>query len=85
MGAFFRTMLTGPDNQSYDPARVWASGGILAYLGMMIWSVTVHHAPFDPMQHAAGIGAVLASSAAAVRIKNSTEPGVSQPPSKAQA
>lgn len=69
-----RTALTGPDNATYDPARIWSSGGLAVYLGMMAWSVTVHHAPFDPVQHAAGIGALLASSAAAVRIKHATEP-----------
>jgi hypothetical protein len=70
----WRTALTGPDNATYDPARIWATGSLAVYLLMMAWSVVAHRAPFDPVQHAAGIGTLLASSAAGVRIKASTEP-----------
>jgi hypothetical protein len=74
MQNFVRLALTGPDNRTWDIARVlWAVGG-LAYLLAALWNVFgLHNAP-DLMAFGNGFGVVLAAGGAGVGLKGHTEP-----------
>lgn len=85
MKLMLRQMFTGPDNSTFDPARVIGYGsalaGVTVFLFDSIWSV-VHTHTFDPQAYGMGFGAVCAGIMAVgigVNAKSSTEP---QPVSK---
>jgi hypothetical protein len=71
---FFRLALTGPDNQTWDIARVLWALGVFSYLGMAVWSVVGLHNPPDLMAFGGGFGVVLAAGGAGVAVKSHTEP-----------
>ena len=71
---FFRLALTGPDNKTWDIARLFWALGVFSYLGMALWNVVgLHNAP-DLMAFGGGFGVVLAAGGAAVGVKGHTEP-----------
>lgn len=71
--SFWRTVLSGKDNQSFDVGRIlWVffSGALVAHE-----SVAVHHGqPFDAIAFATACGALMAAGGAALGLKSHTEP-----------
>lgn len=75
-----KMMMTGPDGETFDPARVIGYGSALAGVGVFlfnsVWSVT-HAGAFDAASYGAGFGAVCAgimAVGAGVGLKAHTEP-----------
>lgn len=66
-------LLTGIDGQTYDPARVLWVVGMLAFLAFAGWEV-FKSGKFDMLNFATAYGVMLASGAASVKIKESSEP-----------
>jgi len=66
-------VLTGIDGQTYDPARVLWVVGVLAFLVFAGWEL-VRSGKFDMLNFATGYGLMLASGAAGVKIKETSEP-----------
>ena len=80
MKAVIKMMATGPDGETFDPARVIGYGSAVAGVGVFlfnsVWSVT-HAGTFDPQGYGVGFGAVCAGIMAVgigVNAKSSTEP-----------
>lgn len=71
---FLRMNFTGPDNQTWDIARLFWALGIFSYLGMALWNVIGLHNVPDLMAFGGGFGVVLATGGAAVAVKGHTEP-----------
>jgi drug/metabolite transporter (DMT)-like permease len=61
MKAMIKMMCTGPDGETFDPARVIGYGtavaGVVVFLFNSIWQVMHTHA-FDPQNYGAGFAAV---------------------------
>jgi hypothetical protein len=75
-----KMMATGPDGETFDPARVIGYGSAVAGVGVFlfnsVWSV-LHLGTFDPQAYGLGFGAVCAGIMAVgigVSAKASTEP-----------
>lgn len=71
-------LLTGPDGETYDPARVlWIIGCVtfLAFAGYSIHKTGT----FDMVNFGIAYGGLLAAGAAGVKIKETTEPPAKQP------
>lgn len=67
-------LLTGKDNSTYAPARVYWCLGAVQFLALSLWS-TVHKGnPFDPVPFATALGLVLTAGGAGVWITSKTEP-----------
>lgn len=73
-------MMTGPDGETFDPARVIGYGsalaGVAVFLFNSVWAVT-HEGKFDAASYGAGFGAVCAGIMAVgigVGAKANTEP-----------
>lgn len=80
MRHMIKMMMTGPDGDTFDPARVIgygsATAGVAVFLFDSIWS-TVHTHTFDPQAYGMGFGAVCAGIMAigiGVGAKAHTEP-----------
>lgn len=80
MRAMIKMMMTGPDGETFDPARVIgygaAVGGVGVFLFNSVWQVIHTHA-FDPQVYGMGFGAVCAGIAlvgCGVAAKAGTEP-----------
>jgi hypothetical protein len=71
---FFEQMLTGKDNQTADVARVLGVVVVLTALGLEIYSVIVRGAAFDLTAFGVGMGGLLVSVGAFIRLKSNTEP-----------
>lgn len=66
-------LFTGKDNSSYDIGRILWSMGVLAFL--ILESIQVYHKlEFDMQAYGIGLGTVLGSGAAALKLKETTEP-----------
>jgi hypothetical protein len=69
--------LTGKDNLTYDAARIVGVVGAAAYIGF--WGAAVfnlgHFSATDAAAYGAGLATVLLSMSAAVRLKQTSEPG----------
>lgn len=63
MKNMIKMMMTGPDGETFDPARVIGYGtavaGVAVFLGNSVLSV-VHTHSFDPQAYGAGFAAVCA-------------------------
>ena len=74
MGQFFRTLLTGKDNQSFDIARVLWGGCVVVLCAMEGHAMVYLHQAFDPVEFAKGAAMVLAAGGVGVAVKSHTEP-----------
>jgi hypothetical protein len=63
MKLMIKQMMTGPDGETFDPARVIGYGTAVAGVGVFlfnsVWAVTHSHV-FDPQTYGIGFGAVCA-------------------------
>jgi hypothetical protein len=80
MKAMIKMMCTGPDGETFDPARVIGYGssvfGVGVFLFNSVWQV-IHTHTFDPQAYGVGFGAVCAGIMAVgigVGAKAHTEP-----------
>ena len=65
-------MITGPDGETVDPARVlWILGTMLFLFGE---SVTIFKGTWNGQTYGIGLAAVLGGGALGVKAKESTEP-----------
>jgi hypothetical protein len=74
MMAFFRTVLTGPDNQTYDIGRVLMGFSHLFFYVITFFYNIISGHPFDPIAWATAHAALTTSGSASVAIKHFTEP-----------
>lgn len=71
---FFKHMLTGKDNVTYDFIRVAGICALFTYLGLSIASFFTGK-PWDGTAFGTGFGIAVAAVAGALKIKETTEPG----------
>jgi len=72
MQKFFKQLLTGKDNETYDIGRVTWLLGILAVIGLAIYEVM--HTTISLRELAEALGIVSGASGASVMMKRETEP-----------
>jgi hypothetical protein len=72
MKQFFKQLLTGKDNETYDIGRVTWLLGILAVIGLAIYEVM--HTTISLRELAEALGIVTGASGASVMMKKDTEP-----------
>ena len=71
---FFKNILTGKDNQTYDIARIGWFFGLIFYCIMTFISSYHNGYQFPYKDWAIGFGAIMAASGASVKFKESSEP-----------
>jgi hypothetical protein len=69
-----KDIVTGIDGETHDIARWIAAAASLEGLGLVAYDVIWQHAHFDLQTFGIGLGAVLVSLGAALRLKQDTEP-----------
>ena len=74
MREFFKHILTGIDNRTYDLARVLGFTFGLQFIFLGTWAVIVNKQPFDFMQYGGGAGSVLTALGIAISLKRKAEP-----------
>lgn len=67
-------MLKGKDNATYDVIRVLALASVVVGLGLEVYGVVCAKS-FDMQAYGIGLGALFASVGAALKLKETTEPG----------
>jgi hypothetical protein len=72
MKEFFKQLLTGKDNETYDIGRVTWLLGILAVIGLAVYEVM--HTTISLRELAEALGIVTGASGASVMMKKDTEP-----------
>ena len=72
MKEFFKQLLTGKDNETYDIGRVTWLLGIFAVIGLAIYEVM--HTTISLRELAEALGIVTGASGASVMMKKDTEP-----------
>ncbi len=70
---FFKDILTGKDNQTYDMGRLLWVQGAISYCIIAFFAVYKGQ-HWDPIAFGSGFAAILAAGGAALKIKESTEP-----------
>ena len=84
MGAthkMIKDWFTGPDGETYDPARFLWFAGVVVFL--VFSSIEIYrNDKFDMANFAFAYSSLLAAGAAGIKIKESTEPGQQLPPPK---
>jgi hypothetical protein len=73
MKEFFKQLLTGKDNETYDIGRVTWLLGILAVISLAVYEVM--HTNVSLRELAEALGIVTGASGASVMMKRETEPG----------
>jgi hypothetical protein len=71
--ALIKDCLTGKDGESYDVGRLLWILGVLAFIGLSIYSLC-NKGTFDPMNWGTGYGAILGGGGAGIGMKSKTEP-----------
>jgi hypothetical protein len=73
MKTFFRLLLTGKDNETYEIGRVLLFIGYVSFLLFSAYDVfLLHH--FDPLSFSAGLTGLLFGGSSGIAIKARTEP-----------
>jgi len=72
MKSFFKNLLTGKDNETYDIGRVTWLLGIIAVIGLAIYEVTIAQVSLRELAEALGI--VSGAGGASVMMKKDAEP-----------
>lgn len=73
IGTILKDTLTAKDGESYDIGKVIWAMGTMVYLAGAIVNMS-KGIPFDYNEFGLGFGAVIAAGAAAIKIKETTEP-----------
>ena len=76
---FFRLMLTGKDNHTFDVVRVVIFFGSLTYMGASMYMV-VAYSIWEPVNYGIGLTTLLGGGAAGLAVKHKTEPGCDDNP-----
>lgn len=71
----FKDMSTGRDGESYDVIRILALLSVVIALALTVYVVVYKDKPFNMQDYGLGIGILFASVGAALRLKETTEPG----------
>ena len=71
-----KQLLTGPDNETHDVARVLC---VLVALGLTIYSVA-KEGKFDMVAFGAGIAQILGATGAFIKLKEKSEPPPKESP-----
>lgn len=74
MTCFFKMLLTGKDNQTYEIARVLLFVGFVSFLIFAAYDVLVSQHNFDPLSYSAGLTGMLFGGSSGIAIKAKTEP-----------
>lgn len=75
MKKFFRDILTGCDNQTYDIGRVGILLGLLSLVGLEVQQIIITKIiSFNPINFATAVGIILGAGGAALKMKENTEP-----------
>ena len=74
MKQFFKQILTGKDNETFDFVRVLAVVGAVEGLALMGYTVVYRGEHFDFTTFGTGLGVLLAAASAALYAKKDTEP-----------
>ena len=74
---FIKDCLTGPDGESYDPARISVIATMAVFHFNSVFNLVHGHVPFDPQAYGIGAGAIMALGAWGIHIKSGSEPGPS--------
>jgi hypothetical protein len=72
MKQFFKQLLTGKDNETYDIGRVTWLLGIFTIIGLAVYEVM--HTTISLRELAEALGIVTGASGASVMMKKDTEP-----------
>lgn len=72
--SFFRTLLTGKDNKTYDAIRVLGLAIGFGFVFLGGYAVIKNKQNFDFMGYGTGAGLVVTAIGAALKLKDSTEP-----------
>jgi hypothetical protein len=73
-GDFFRTALSGRDNESVDIGRVLWAGSAVLFGVLEVHSVIWLHQPFDALVFAQAVGLILVGGGASLGAKAHSEP-----------
>ena len=73
MTRFFRLLLTGKDNQTYEIARVLLFFGFISFIAFAAYDVFASH-HFDPLNFSAGLTGLLFGGSGGIAVKARTEP-----------
>lgn len=82
--SILRDLFTGANGTSHDIGRYCIPPVFVVALGLEIYSV-VTGKPFDLMAYGLGVGALAVGMGSFLKIKESTEPGLSQTTTKTTA
>ena len=74
---FFKDILTGKDNSTYDMGRVLWVQGAISYCAIAFVAV-YRDQHWDPIAFGTGFAAILAAGGAAMKFKETTEPNTNQ-------
>lgn len=66
--------LTGIDNKTYDPSRVYGAMAVFTFLGLAISAVAFKNQNFDAQAFGLGFGGLLVGFGLGVSTKAKTEP-----------
>jgi len=70
---FFRLLLTGKDNETFEIARVLLLIGFLSFIAFAAYDVwRSHH--FDPLNFSAGLTGLLFGGSGGIAVKSGAEP-----------
>ncbi len=70
---FFRLLLTGKDNQTYEIARVLLFFGFIFFVAFAAYDVFMSKR-FDPINFSAGLTGLLFGGSGGIAVKSHTEP-----------
>ncbi len=73
MKNFYKNILTGKDNATYDISRVMLGLSTITFLGISIFAV-IQGQIWHPMEFGTGLSAILAGGGAGIGLKAHTEP-----------
>jgi hypothetical protein len=75
MHTFFRHLLTGKDNATYDIVRLLGLLSVALALFLTGWVVLNRWQAWSLQEYGIGLGVLFGALGAALKIKESTEPG----------
>ena len=74
MRTFFRYLLTGKDNQTYEISRFLLFIGFISFIVFAAYDIFLSH-HFDPINYSTGLTGLLFGGAGGIAVKAKTEPG----------
>ncbi len=78
MSKLLKQLFTGKDNETQDLVRWLAALSFVVALGLDVYVVAWKNQQYDMQQFGVGLAAIFAAVGAALKLKESTEPGEKQ-------